>query len=214
MREVYSDNRIFVAIKPCGVLSTDEPGGMPDLIRGYLGDDKACVRTVHRLDRVVAGIMVFARSKKAASILSEQVRTSGFQKEYLAVVHGTFQESSGTLRDLLGRDSKTKTTFVTDTPGKDVREAILHYDVLATRDDLSLVKIQLVTGRTHQIRVQFASRNHPLVGDKKYGRGEDCNIALWSHKIAFSHPETGEPMTFSAPPPAEYPFDIFKSSCE
>jgi len=209
MEILHSDNRILVAIKPCGVLSTDEPGGMPELIRQYLGDTKACVRTVHRLDRVVSGVMVFARSKKAASILSEQVRGDGFEKEYLAVIHGTPKETSGTLRDLLGRDNASKTTYVTENAGKDVREAILHYNVIAFKDGMSLIKIRLVTGRTHQIRVQFASRNMPLVGDKKYGRGEACEIALWSHKLSFLHPESSDHLEFSAEPPDQYPWNLF-----
>lgn len=206
---LYSDNRILVAMKPCGVLSTDESGGMPDLIREHLGDKKACVRTVHRLDRVVSGVMVFARSRKAASLLSEQVRGDSFQKEYLAVVHGTPEPASGTMRDLLGRDTTAKTTYVATEPGKEVREAILHYQVLAEKDGMSFVRIQLKTGRTHQIRVQFASRNMPLVGDRKYGRGEDSDIALWSHQISFLHPETGKRVTFSANPPEKYPWNIF-----
>ena len=209
MEILHSDNRILVAIKPCGVLSTDEPGGMPELIRQYLGDDKACVRTVHRLDRVVSGVMLFARSRKAASILSEQVRGDGFKKEYLAVIHGKPEEAPGTLRDLLGRDTVSKTTYVAENAGKDVREAILHYNVIDHKDGMSLVKIRLVTGRTHQIRVQFASRNMPLVGDKKYGRGEDCDIALWSHKLSFLHPETSEQLEFSAEPPDQYPWNLF-----
>lgn len=206
---LYSDNRIFVAVKPCGILSTDEPGGMPELIRAHLGDDQACVRTVHRLDRVVSGVMVFARSRKAASLLSEQVRGTDFQKEYYAVVNGIPDASTGTFRDLLGRDTTTKTTFVRMEPGKDIKEAILHYEVMSHKDGLSLMKIRLVTGRTHQIRVQFASRNMPLVGDKKYGRGEECDIALWSHKITLRHPESDELMTFSAEPPDQYPWNIF-----
>lgn len=209
MRILYSDNRILVAIKPCGVLSTDEAGGMPELIRTYLGDDKACVRTVHRLDRVVSGVMVFARSRKAASILSEQVRGNCFEKEYYAVVHGKPDFPMGTFNDLLGRDSLTRTTYVATQPGKDVREAILHYQVLSQKDGMSLMKIKLETGRTHQIRVQFSSRNMPLVGDKKYGRGEECDIALWSHQLGFYHPETGDPMVFSANPPEKYPWNIF-----
>ena len=209
---LYSDNRILVAIKPCGVLSTDEEGGMPRLIRQHLGDEKACVRTVHRLDRVVSGVMVFARSRMAASLLSRQIREGLFRKEYLAVLHGCPEAPAGTLRDLLARDAASKTTFVTDTPGKDVKEALLHYQTLASTDTLSLVKIRLETGRTHQIRVQFSSRAMPLVGDKKYGRGEPCDIALWSHSVSFSHPQSGEACLFSALPPDKYPWNQFKNA--
>ena len=165
---LYADKRILVAIKPAGVLSTDEPGGMPSLLRAQLGDDRACVRTVHRLDAAVQGVMVFARSARAASLLSEQIRDRGFQKEYLAVVHGAPPEG-GTLCDLLGRDRQQRMTYVADAPGKDVREAKLSYRVLQRREGFSLVSICLHTGRTHQIRVQFASRGWPLAGDRKYG---------------------------------------------
>ena len=206
---LYADKRILVAIKPAGVLSTDEPGGMPSLLRAQLGDDKACVRTVHRLDAAVQGVMVFARSARAASLLSEQIRDRGFQKEYLAVVHGAPPEE-GTLCDLLGRDRQRRMTYVADAPGKDVREAKLSYRVLQRREGYSLVSICLHTGRTHQIRVQFASRGWPLAGDKKYGVEDGFEqIALWSHRIAFTHPETGGAVEFSALPPHEGAWGMF-----
>lgn len=206
---LYADKRILVAIKPAGVLSTDEPGGMPSLLRAQLGDDKACVRTVHRLDAAVQGVMVFARSARAASLLSEQIRDRGFQKEYLAVVHGAPPEE-GTLCDLLGRDRQQRMTYVADVPGKDVREAKLSYRVLQRREGFSLVSICLHTGRTHQIRVQFSSRGWPLAGDRKYGTEDGFDpIALWSHRIAFTHPETGETVEFAALPPCEGAWGMF-----
>ncbi len=206
---LYADKRILVAIKPVGVLSTDEPGGMPSLLRAQLGDDRACVRTVHRLDAAVQGVMVFARSARAASLLSEQIRDRGFQKEYLAVVHGAPPEE-GTLCDLLGRDRQRRMTYVADVPGKDVREAKLSYRVLQRREGYSLVSICLHTGRTHQIRVQFASRGWSLAGDRKYGIEDGFDpIALWSHRIAFTHPETGETVEFSALPPCEGAWGMF-----
>ena len=206
---LYADKRILVAIKPAGVLSTDEPGGTPSLLRAQLGDDRACVRTVHRLDAAVQGVMVFARSAKAASLLSEQIRDRGFQKEYLAVVHGAPPEE-GTLCDLLGRDRQQRMTYVADAPGKDVREAKLSYRVLQRREGFSLVSICLHTGRTHQIRVQFASRGWPLAGDRKYGIEDGFEqIALWSHRIAFTHPETGEAVEFAALPPHEGAWGMF-----
>lgn len=207
MEIVYQDKRIVVAIKPAGVLSTDEPGGMPELLRAALGTE--CIRTVHRLDAQVSGLMVFARSAIAASLLSRQIRTRQFEKEYLAVVHGT-PPQSGILRDLLARDSATRMTYVTHTPGKDAREAILDYEVLNSCEGLSLVRVRLHTGRTHQIRVQFQSRGWPLAGDKKYGLPEDtCPIALWSHRLRFRHPETGEVLEFTAPPPKIAPWTMF-----
>ncbi len=204
---LYQDDHILVAVKPPRVLSTDEPGGFPDLLRQELGDQKADIRTVHRLDRVVSGLMVLARNANAASELSRQVREDEFGKEYLAVVHGTPPER-GELRDLLGRDKARKMTFVADAPAKGIQEAILTYERVNTADSLSRVHIRLQTGRTHQIRVQFSSRGFPLVGERKYAELEDsCQIALWSHRLTFTHPQSGEKMTFTVDPPREYPWD-------
>lgn len=210
---IYKDDRLLVAVKPPRVLSTDEPGGMPSLVRQALGDENADVRTVHRLDRVVSGLMVLARDKEAASKLSAQVRDGSFHKTYLAVVHGC-TEDRATLRDLLRRDKAERKTYVTDEPGKDVQEAVLSYETLSRCEGLSLVRITLQTGRTHQIRAQFSSRSLPLVGDRKYSLNEDgCEIALWSHELAFSHPVTGQAMVFSQLPPDTYPWTLFQKEC-
>lgn len=207
MELIYKDSDIVVCIKPARVLSTDEPGGLPELVRQALGDTKADVRTVHRLDRVVSGLMVLARNAKAASELSRQIREDAFQKEYLAVVHGVPEENHGTFTDLLGRDKARRMTFVAREPAKGVQEAILDYWVVNQANGLSKVRIALRTGRTHQIRVQFASRETPLVGERKYSVLNDpCEIALWSHKIGFYHPGNGQWMTFSKEPPAVYPW--------
>ena len=209
MEILYQDKRILVAIKPSGVLSTDEEGGMPQLLREVLGDSNACVRTVHRLDAAVSGVMVFARSAKASSLLSQQIRERQFEKEYLAVVHGQ-PPAEGELADLLARDKQRRITYVTDTPGKEAQEARLSYRVVAQRDCFSLVQIRLHTGRTHQIRVQFSSRGWPLLGDRKYGIDTaEHPIALWSHAITFTHPETGETMEFRQNPPDVYPWNLF-----
>ena len=210
MEILYQDKDILVCIKPPKVLSTDEPGGLPELVRKHLGNPKADVRTVHRLDRVVSGVMVLARNAKAASELSRQIREGEFQKEYLAVVHGCPEESEGTFRDLLVRDKARKMTMVAAEPGKDVQEAVLHYRCLGECQGLSKHQILLETGRTHQIRVQFSSRNMPLVGERKYAQiNDDCGIGLWSYRISFTHPATGEKMTFSQEPPMDYPWDLF-----
>ena len=215
MEILYQDKSILVAVKPAGVLSTDEPGGMPELVRQALGDEKACVRTVHRLDRVVSGLMVLAKSPKAASLLSEQIRAHDFGKTYLAVVHGAPESLSGTYRDLLARDPNERKTYVASKPGKGVQEAILDYEVLASAEDLSLVKIYLQTGRTHQIRCQFSSRGLPLWGDKKYSTLPDEGpIALWSHALHFAHPETGEILFFEQQPPAIEPWTYFTTNQE
>jgi 23S rRNA pseudouridine1911/1915/1917 synthase len=184
---IYQDRRIIVCIKPCGVLSTDEQGGMPELIRRQLGDMNACVRTVHRLDRVVSGLMVFARSAKASQILSKQIQQHEFEKEYMAVIHGTPPNIRGVFKDLLVRSKAERKTYVTTQPGKDVVSARLSYKLLQTVSDTSL-------------------------GDRKYGLGDtdECeNIALWSCRLSFTHPETGRIMNFTQRPPEESPWNKF-----
>lgn len=207
MELLYVDDGIVVCIKPARVLSTDEPGGLPELIRQALGNPDADIRTVHRLDRVVSGVMVLARGPQAASELARQIREDKFEKEYLAVVHGVPEGREGTFRDLLYRDKARRMTMVAREPGKGVQEARLSYRVLNSNGEITCVAIRLHTGRTHQIRVQFASRGMPLVGERKYFTGNDpCEIALWSHKIGFIHPLSGEPMVFCQEPPESYPW--------
>ena len=207
----YQDEDVLVCIKPPRVLSTDEPGGLPELLRAQLGDPGADLRTVHRLDRVVSGLMVLARNPQAASELSRQVREGTFQKTYWAVLHGIPERETDTLQDLLGRDKARKMTFVAAAPGKGIQAASLSYEILGRNDDSSLVQIQLHTGRTHQIRVQFASRGFPLWGERKYSTLNDpCEIALFSQKIVFQHPKTGETMTFFHNPPSAFPWSGFQ----
>ena len=207
MEMIFCDKDIVVCVKPPRVLSTDEPGGMPDLVREALGEPDGDVRTVHRLDRVVSGLMVLARSPEAAAALSQQIREQTFQKEYLAVVHGRPNMDSGEFRDLLLRDKQERKTYIVKELGKGVQEAILTYQVQSTTEELTKVRIQLQTGRTHQIRAQFSGRGLSLVGDRKYSLLEDhCEIALWSYRLAFSHPKTGEWMEFVLKPPQEYPW--------
>lgn len=204
---VYADEYIAVCVKPPRVLSTDEPGGMPELLRQALGTEG--VRTVHRLDRVVGGLMVFARSAAAAAELSRQIREDRFEKEYMAVVHGTLEENEGRLCDLLYRDKARKMTMVAQEMAKGVQPASLRYRVLKSEKNMSRVRIILETGRTHQIRVQFASRGMPLVGERKYSTMDDpCEIALWSCRLAFTHPKTGEKMEFNLEPPQVYPWTV------
>lgn len=208
----YLDEDVVVCVKPARILSTDEPGGLPELLRAQLGQPDGDIRTVHRLDRVVSGLMVLARNPAAASELSRQVREGIFEKTYHAVLHGTPQKSCDILIDLLGRDKARKMTFVAREPAKGIQQASLSYRVLASTGQMTKVEIQLHTGRTHQIRVQFASRGLPLVGERKYSTLEDpCEIALFSQHIGFSHPGTGQWMTFRHEPPDGYPWDAFSS---
>lgn len=202
---LYADEDIAVCIKPPRVLATDEPGGMPELVRQAL--NRRDVRTVHRLDRVVSGLMVLALNGEAASELSRQMRDDEFEKEYQAVLHGVPPEKEGRLTDLLYRDKARKMTLVASEMAKGVQPAALRYRVLRSNGQLTKVRIALETGRTHQIRVQFASRNLPLVGERKYSELDDpCEIALWSYRLAFYHPSTGEKMEFFREPPTAYPW--------
>ena len=209
MKLIYTDNDIAIAVKPPRVLSTDEAGGMPELVRDALGDKNADVRTVHRLDRVVGGLMLLARGGENASALGRQMQNGSFHKQYLAVVHGT-TDDSGDMTDLLYRDKARKMTFVAAAPVKGAQEAHLSYKTLDRQDGMSLVKIDLHTGRTHQIRVQFSSRGFPLVGERKYAEGEDeCELALWSYSLSFEHPKTGKRMDFCLTPPTDYPWSKY-----
>lgn len=208
MRIVYQDEDIILCVKPPRVLSTDEPGGLPELLRQAIGDPKADIRTVHRLDRVVSGLMVLARNAAAASELSRQIREGKFDKSYLAVLRGIPEEPEALLRDLLLRDKRERKTYVVTEPAKGVQEALLRYQLISKGESLSKVSIELLTGRTHQIRAQFSSRGLPLVGDRKYSTLEDdCEIALWSWKLSFNHPKTGVPMAFELEPPQDYPWN-------
>lgn len=207
MELIYKDADIIVCIKPAGALSTDEPGGVPSLVREALGDPQASVRTVHRLDQVVSGLMVLARSPEAAAELSRQIRNREFDKEYRAVVHGCPTKPAGTYRDLLLRNKPERKTYVVAEMAKGVQEAVLDYQVLNSHNALARVAIHLQTGRTHQIRAQFSSRGMPLVGDRKYSLlADDCNIALWSYRLSFRHPGSGKQMEFTREPPECYPW--------
>lgn len=210
MKILYHDKSLVVCIKPGGVLSTDGPGGLPDLVRAKMGLGKE-VRTVHRLDQVVSGLMVLAVGAEPASALGKQIMERTFEKEYLAVIHGRPPEERGTLIDLLARDKATRRTYVAETSGKGVQEAVLDYELLGEAQGLSLVAVTLRTGRTHQIRAQFSARGLPLVGDRKYSTLEDrCEIALWSRRLAFDHPVSGVRMQFTATPPRIFPWSLFE----
>ena len=209
MELIYVDDDIIVCVKPAGVVSTDQPGGVPELARQALGDEKADVRTVHRLDQVVSGLMVLARNPRAASELSRQIREDAFGKAYLAIVKGGPEQNKGRMYDLLLRDKRERKTYVVQEMAKGVQEAVLEYEVIARTQAMSRVAIRLITGRTHQIRAQFSSRGMALIGDKKYGaQAEGCDIALWSAYIGFTHPVTGKKMEFRLPPPECYPWTV------
>lgn len=205
---LYEDARILVCIKPAGVVSAgDDEGGMVDLLRKQLSDAHACVRSVHRLDAQVSGLMVFARSQAAASILSEQVRTREFEKEYLAAAHGRFGESAGQMEDLLWYNRSLRKSRVMQETGKDVKRALLSYEVLAYCEDqdVSLVRIRLHTGRTHQIRVHMAYIGHPLAGDSLYGGPvqDIARQALHCAVMRFQNPYTHARVRVQSPLPPD-----------
>lgn len=210
MRILFLDDRVIVCVKPAGVLSTDEPGGMPQLLRAELGDPKAVVKSVHRLDRAVGGVMVYARTKRAASDLGRQIKDGSFRKRYLAVVSGAPAEASGTLRHWLLRDRAARRTAVAAEGTEGAQEAVLSYELLEEREGVSLLSVRLFTGRTHQIRCQLSHVGHPILGDGKYGgMYEGSGIALWSNELRFAHPRTGEELSFCAAPPACGPWSGF-----
>lgn len=202
---LYEDKELLVCIKPMGVLS--ETGGMPELLREATGHDSFFC--VHRLDRAVGGLMVYAKTREAAASLSSQIAAGKLEKDYLAVVHGQ-PEAQGVMKDLLFHDAARNKSYVVKRMRKGVREAELSFRVLADKDGLSLVRIQLKTGRSHQIRVQFASRGMPLVGDSLYGSPcRNSRIALWSESLSFVHPKTGKKLHRAAPPPDSWPWTLF-----
>ena len=206
---LYQDKQLAVCVKPLGVLAQgDGEKDMIALLKEQLGGE---IFPVHRLDRNVGGVMVFARHAKAAASLSAQIQQGSFVKRYLAAVQGAPSPDSGEMTDLLFKDSRSGKTFVVDRPRKGVKEARLAYRTLDSVEGKSLVLVRLFTGRTHQIRAQFASRRMPLLGDGKYGsRDRQCNIALWSHRVSFTHPASGEPMDFGVLPDLhQYPWNVF-----
>lgn len=199
IRILHEDNNIIVCIKPVGLLS--EEGGLPDALAQQCRVEK--IYCVHRLDRAVGGLMVYAKNARAAAALTESMSRGEFQKEYLALVHGRPAEPEGTYNDLLFKDSRKNKSFVVTRMRKGVKQASLSYRLLAGAEGLSLVRIRLHTGRSHQIRVQFSSRKMPLAGDVKYGSSiKDSNICLWSESLSFPGMD-GRQLSFSAPPPKE-----------
>ena len=203
---LYEDNHIIVVEKPYNVPTQEDSSkdiDMINIIKGYIKEKykkegNVYLGLVHRLDRPVGGLMVFARTSKASSRLSDDIRNNHFHKEYLAVVHGKVKEKEK-LIDYISKDDKTYSSYIDKLNGK---ESILEYEKLYydEKDDVSLIKVNLVTGRHHQIRLQMSNINHPLVGDQRYGRQDKKQIMLYAYKLRFIHPTKKEEMEFKLLP--------------
>ena len=198
----FFDEQIAVCEKPAGLLSEGEgKDALPTLLAAQLGGE---IYPVHRLDRETSGLIVFARTKSAAAQLSRELLDGKLQKEYLAVLCGVPQETQAHLSDFLFYDRRAGKSFVVTKERKGVKSAKLDYELLASANNRSLVRVTLLTGRTHQIRVQFASRKLPLVGDRRYGAPADgSSIALHAYRLSLTHPKTGAPMEFFSAPTRE-----------
>ncbi len=211
---LYEDAHLVVCRKPVDYLSEDDGSVkcMPCWLREHYrqAGKPDYIATVHRLDKITGGVMVFSRRKEITGKLTALVAQHQITKEYLAVLRGHPEKDEATLTDLLFRDAAHNKSFVVQRMRKGVREASLSYRLLGKTDALSLVRVQLHTGRTHQIRVQFSSRQLPLLGDIRYGsKDSGCTAALWSYRLAFIHPVTGKSVDVTLPPPDQYPWHLF-----
>ena len=222
IKVVFEDNRILVVEKPQGMLTQSDISESEDLLtilkkyikEKYNKPGNVYLGLVHRLDRETGGVMVFARTSKSAASLSRQIRERSFKKNYLAVLEGTIDDKKGELRDFVLKDSNKNLVSIVDKETLNAQEAILEYEVLSEKEDLTLVKINLKTGRSHQIRVQFSNRGNPVLGDGKYGSLSKKEMALWSYKIAFNHPSLKKEVIFEVIPPKIYPWNLFSETLQ
>lgn len=214
---LYEDNHILCVVKPANLpvqADNTKDEDLLTLVKQYLKEKynkpgNVYLGLVHRLDRPVGGAMILAKTSKAASRLSESIRVRAIDKVYYAILDGVPKKQSDTLVDYLTKDTKTNMVSVTNT--KVGKKSILHYQVLATKNGHTLVEIHLETGRPHQIRVQFASRNLPLVGDQRYNKNaKKVQIALWAVSLTFSHPTTKDKITIHSDPPEIWPWTEFE----
>lgn len=217
---IYEDNHLIVIIKPVNIPSqADETTDldMLTIVKAYIKEKynkpgDVYLGLVHRLDRPVGGLMVFAKTSKSASRLSEQIRNKDFSKTYLAVVEGQLKEKKNTLSDYLIKDSRTNMVKVANANTMEAKLAVLDYENIETKDNLNLIKINLHTGRSHQIRVQFSNIGNSLYGDQRYNKNAKVGqqIALWAYKLKFKHPTKDEILEFAVNPPDEKPWNNFK----
>lgn len=220
MKILYADKYITVCHKDAGELSEGEGHlCLPTLLSkalAYKGEQNTSVYPVHRLDKETSGLIVFARTAEAAATLSKSICEGSFSKEYLAVVHGAVQKETDTLCDLLFYDRNRGKSFVVDRQRAGVKKAVLDYTLVECHDDISLLRIKLHTGRTHQIRVQLSSRSLPIYGDRRYGapRADIHGIALISYVLSFPHPQDKKTMLFTAELPDTMPWTEFSLSAQ
>ena len=214
---LYEDNHVLCVVKPANLpvqADNTKDEDLLTLVKQYLKEKynkpgNVYLGLVHRLDRPVGGAMILAKTSKAANRLSESIRVRAIDKVYYAILDGVPKKQSDTLVDYLTKD--TKTNMVSVTNAKVGKKSILHYQVLATKNGHSLVEIHLETGRPHQIRVQFASRNLPLVGDQRYSKNsKKVQIALWAVSLTFPHPTTKDKITIHSDPPEIFPLTEFE----
>ncbi len=216
---LYEDNHILVALKPQNVASCPDESGdenMLDLLKEYLRvkyekKGNVFLGLVHRLDRPTGGVMVFAKTSKAAARLAEQMRSGDFSKRYLAVLNGAPHEERGRLTNWLKKNAVNNTVYLCPQGTDGAKLAVLDYTIAERKGELALAEVELHTGRSHQIRVQFAGIAHPVFGDMRYGgeRAQKGKLALWAYSLSFTHPVRGERMRFLAAPPAELPWKMF-----
>lgn len=218
---LYEDNHLLAAVKPVGIPSQADATGAEDMlgyVKAYIGEKyhkpgAVYAGLVHRLDRPVGGLMLFARTSKAAGRLSEQMRTGAWHKLYLAVTDGIPAAPEGLVTDYLRKDPRTNTVRIVSKNVPGAKEARLLYRVLGTADGRALVAVTLLTGRTHQIRVQLSGMGTPLCGDHKYGKGfGNASPALWSWRLVCEHPVRREALRLEAPPPEDGPWAPFRGA--
>lgn len=204
---LFENNDFVVCIKPVGIASQNDKA--QDMVKLLAQQSGSVVFPVHRLDTAVGGTMVFAKNQKTAANLSKQIQDGTFKKKYLAVVSGRPEYDSAILEDLLFKDSSKNKSYVVKRERKGVKKAKLKYELVSYSEDMSLLKILLYTGRSHQIRVQFASRKMPLIGDGKYGSKDNrCSVALWSNEITFKW--NFKDVSFSSyPDNKQFPWKLF-----
>lgn len=218
---VYEDNHLLVVVKPQNMPVAEDQSGDDDLLNAlkrYLKDKyekpgEAYLGLVHRLDRPTGGVMVFAKTSKAAARLQESIKSGDFEKRYLAVTTGIPKEKKAFLKNALYKDEAKNTVYCVPIATEGAKLALMEYDTMETRENLALLDIHIYTGRSHQIRVQLKTIGCPIFGDTKYGLGkspEGYNMALWATEIRFSHPVTKEKLVFRVyPPKEEVPWKFF-----